>query len=287
MPLIHNHYVPAYYLSGFTDPVTGNIFMYFKTTNRVVQTTVRSVANQLRYWSDETEKYLANEVENPANPVLDKIKSLQPITRQDRRLLSRYIIAMLKRVPEGRSRILSRSPTEMRETMDRLKAELEAKRESDPSKADRIDDIIEQIDSLPPGFFDKIPKEVWEEIIPPESTRKSVTVLHNMRWIFLTAPKERSFLASDNPVVHTTATGVRPPAGLLVFPISQNVALWASWNKEWREEGYYPARKEIIDVINYWIVHSATEYVFYSKDKNWVVKLIKKVRKHAKKAMKG
>jgi len=286
MPAIHNHYVPAYYLSGFTDPVADNLFMYFKTTNRVVQTTVRSVANQLHYWSDETEKYLANEVENPANPVLDKIKSLQPITQQDRWLLSRYIIAMLKRVPEGRSRILSRSPTVMRETMDRFKTELEAKRETDPSKADRIDNLIGQIDNLPPEFFDKIPKEVWEDIISPEMTRKSVTALHNMRWIFITTPKERGFLASDNPVVYTRATGIRPPAGELVFPISQNVALWASWNKEWRE-GYYPARKEIIDEINYWIVDSATEYVFYSKHKNWVLELIKKVRKHAKKAAKG
>lgn len=287
MPRRHNHYVPAYYLSGFTDPVTGNIFMYFKATNEVVRTTVRSVANQLHYWSDQTEEYLANQVENPANPVLDKIKSLQPITQQDRWLLSRYIIAMLKRVPEGRRRILSRSPTEMRETMDRSKAELEAKRETDPSKADRIDNIIEQIDSLPPGFFDKLPKEVWEEIISPERTRKSLTVLHNMRWIFLTAPKERGFVASDNPVVYTTATGVRPPAGELVFPISQKVALWASWNREWREGGYYSARKEIVDKINYWVVYSATGYVFYSKDKNWVVEFIKKVRKHAKKAMKG
>lgn len=287
MPPIHNHYVPAYYLSGFTDPIADSLFMYFKTTNRVVQTTVRSVANQLRYWSDETEKYLANEVENPANPVLDKIKSLQSITQQDRWLLSRYIIAMLKRVPEGRSRILSRSPTEMRETMDRFKTALKVEKEIDPSKADRIDNIIEQIGSLPPGFFNKIPKEVWEEIIPPETTRKSLTVFHNMRWIFLTAPKERGFVASDNPVVHTTATGIRPPAGALVFPISQNVALWASWNKEWREGGYYPASKEIIDKINYWVVDSATDYVFYSKHKNWVVKLIKKVRKHTKKAMKG
>jgi hypothetical protein len=286
MPPTHNHYVPAYYLRGFTHPTTGRLFMYFKSEKKVLCTTVESVANQLHYWSDETERRLANEVENPANPVLEKMRTHTLIDLQDKWLLSRYIICMLKRVPDGRQRVLSYAPSLLRRNVDEIRSQLEGTRERVPSRADLIDNRLKEIDSLPADFFEKVPREVWEQVITPETTPESVRAIYQMRWTLFTSGKDRGFVTCDNPVVYTRAKGIRPPDGEFFFPISADVVLYGSWNNVWPED-YVRAERQIIDQFNYWIVTMATEYVYYSGHKNWIEALIKKVMKKASKAAGG
>jgi len=281
MSKIHNHYVPAYYLSGFINPATQKIYMYFKSSKKVVPTTVQSAANELHYWSDDIETYLANEVENPANLVIEKIRNFQSITIQDKWQVARYIVSMLKRVPDGRERILSNAPEVLKQMMEKMKIDLEEAKTANPSEGSRIDKLLEQVDNPPPDFYEKIPKEAWEQVLSPELTIESVGKIHEMRWVFFKSQLDRDFLTSDNPVVYTRANGIRPPAGELFFPISRNITLWASWNMEWVEGKYYPAQRNIIDLFNYWIVYSATDYIFYSGHKNWIQALIKKVTRHS------
>lgn len=282
MPPIHNHYVPACYLKGSADERTGKIVMYFKNGKKPILTSVESVANQTHYWSDETERLLANEVENPANPVLDKIKARLPITNEDKWLLSRYIIATIKRVPDGRARILSFAPSSLRRTVEKIRSRLEETERSEPELASRAAELRGQIDNLPPEFFNNIPPEVWEQLIPPEITREAVQVIHQMRWVFFTSEEEPGFITSDNPVFYTRSTGVRPPNGQLIFPISQHVSLWAQWTMDW-EPGYYLAKRAMCDEINFRTAYLATDYIFYSGHRNWVHSIMRRAIKRAAK----
>ena len=79
------HYIPQYYLEGFTDlPASSNIWVYEKGSSRTFRTAIKTVANENKRWPKSVEAYLANKVEAPAKPVLDKIRNRQPIMQGDK-----------------------------------------------------------------------------------------------------------------------------------------------------------------------------------------------------------
>lgn len=280
MGTIHNHYVPVYYLNGFANAATGLIYMYFKSGGKLLAAKPRSVANQLRYWSDETEKYLADSVESPANPVLDKIRRQQSLDDLDKWLLSGYIVTMLKRVPAGRKRMLERAPIAMKNMVANLESRLEEARNVDPSEAESIQRILSRIATSPKEFYEEFPEQVWERVVSPEMTPEIVKIIHEMTWTFLTYKGRRGFVTSDNPVVYTTRKGMRPPEGELIFPVSPTVALWTSWNQA-KDRVYLSIGEDVVNEANYWTVAYAADYVFYSGHKNWLQALIKKVKRAA------
>lgn len=66
-----NHYVPQYYLSGFSNP-SGKIWVYEKGTHNVFCAGIKRIANETGYYTDDWEIYLSNQIENPANKVIKK-----------------------------------------------------------------------------------------------------------------------------------------------------------------------------------------------------------------------
>ncbi len=254
--------------------------MFFKDGRKPVCTSVQSVANQTKYWSEETEQQLANLVEDPAKPAFDKIKVRQPITPRDKWMLSRYIITLLKRVPARRAKMLSRAPALWRETMDKVAKVIEEEKRTVPSSSAYLDQMQRQLDDIPPDFLDVIPPLVWEQVLSPEMTIEAVRVIHQMKWTFFVAQPEKGFITSDNPVIYTEGKGLKPPEGELVFPVCRDVALWAHWTNT-LGEAYYPVIKTVLDEINFWLVSSASDYVFYSGNKNFVSSLIKRAHRRS------
>ena len=78
-----DHYVPARYLANFTAP-TGKLYVYEKATSQKFDSQPKSVANEKDFYSRETENYLANIIEPPANEVIAKIMKRQSLTETRR-----------------------------------------------------------------------------------------------------------------------------------------------------------------------------------------------------------
>ena len=55
-----DHYVPRYYLKGFTKDDGKRIWVYDKNERRSFATQVQSIANETAFYSPEVERYLAN-----------------------------------------------------------------------------------------------------------------------------------------------------------------------------------------------------------------------------------
>lgn len=85
-------------------PTSSNIWVYEKGSNRKFRTAIKTVANENNRWPESTEEYLANNVEAPAQPVLDKIRNRQPITQSEKEVIAAYMVVMLQRVPRGLER---------------------------------------------------------------------------------------------------------------------------------------------------------------------------------------
>jgi hypothetical protein len=270
------HYIPQYYLDGFTDSLgVSNIWVYEKGSNRIFRTTTRNVANENRRWPKGTEWYLANQVEAPAKPALDKIRNHQPIINTDKDILSKYMVVMLKRVPRGLQRMKAITPKVIEQVFDRVSTDIQRLIIKYPAKRIILEDRLRELPGLRSKYENEFPMEVWYNNLVPDTSPQLLTVLPAMTWIFLTSYKGQPFLSSDNPVFFFEGLGVGKPESEITFPISSNITLWATWHKN-LVEGYYAAKDSVISEINRRTASAATRYVYYSKEVRWVVALINK-----------
>ena len=270
------HYIPKYYLDGFTDsPTSSNIWVYEKGSSQIFKRPIKTVASENKRWPKSTEKYLANQVEEPANPILDKICNRQPITQGDKDVLSAYMVVMLQRVPRGLERAKSIAPKVLDTVFADVKRYILALMEEHPSKKEALQNRLQELPSLKSKYENEFPMEVWYQIISPDALPRIRAILPAMTWVFLTSDNEQPFLTNDNPVFFFEGLGIGKPESEITFPISSTVALWATWRTN-LVEGYTAAKDTIVREINRRTASAATRYVYYSKEAQWVVSLINK-----------
>jgi hypothetical protein len=268
------HYIPRYYLEGFTEfPDSSNIWVYEKGDDRVFQTSIKSVANENNRWPRSVEEYLANRIETPAKPVLDKIRNRRPITQSDKDTLSAYMVLMLQRVPRGFERMKAKAPEVLDKLFNDLEMDIKRLVEEHPSKKDTLQNRLHELSDWKLKYEKDFPMEVWYQNLRPDALPKVRAVLPAMTWIFLTSDKRQSFLTNDNPLFFFEGMGIGRPESEITFPISSRVTLWATWRKNLRE-GYIAAKDSIIREINRRTASATTKYAYYSEQAKWVVRLI-------------
>ena len=106
-----DHYVPQYYLKGFSKDNGKNIWVYDKRENREFGTQVKSVGNITDFYSADVEQYLADIIEGPANTVIERVRNQEQISESEKEILSEYMAVMFKRVPRGRERLTEMAPS--------------------------------------------------------------------------------------------------------------------------------------------------------------------------------
>ncbi len=270
------HYVPQYYLEGFCDLSTpSNIWVYDRGSNQKFRTSVKTVANENNRWPKKTEEYLANHIEAPANLVLDKICERQPITQGDKDVLSAYMVTMLQRVPKGLQRAKAAAPDVIDKVFTDLRQDIMTLITAHPSRESVLQDILQKLPGLRSKYETDFPMEAWYQNITEDALPRVRVVFPAMTWIFLTSDKGQPFLTNDNPVFFFEGIGIGKPESEITFPISSTVVLWATWRKN-LEEGYIPAKEPVIREINRRTASAATRYVYYSKEEQWVVRLVQK-----------
>jgi hypothetical protein len=236
-------------------------------------TTVKNLAQQRDFYPDEIEEFLATQVEQPANVVLDKIRNRTPISVEDKATLAAYMMAMMKRVPRSRERLQAATPKVLESVLARVDRAMTALVAKDPSKADLLvkrRKEAEQIRARSESYFSD---EMWYQLIPPHTAPRALDALSAMTWQFFTFDSETAFMTSDNPVFFFEGMGIGNQYSEVTFPISRNVALWATWRVD-LEEGFRPTSRRIVREINGRTVSAATRYVFYARKVKWVASFV-------------
>lgn len=283
---MRQHYIPQYYLNGFSDS-SGNVWVYEKGSHRVFCAGTKRIANETDYYSDELETYLADKVENPANKVIRKIRERKAIAIEDKITLSKYMIVMLKRVPQGKKHAEEKSPAILEKTLDSLEQELTNLISQHPDKPhlkqrqEEAKNLRRRIEK-DSEFVDELFKDTWLKNLPPHMTPESVKALSLMTWQFLTFDKESAFLTSDNPVFYFSNIGIGNKNSEVTFPISNNIVLWATWRQD-LNEGYFRTKETGTHQINRRTVSTATRYIYHSENADWVIKLANKTKHNIRK----
>ena len=268
--MVHNHYVPQYYLKGFCEPATPSILaVYEKGSRKGFTTTVKNLAQQRDLYPDETEKFLATQIEQPANLVLDKIRDRTPISIEDKAALAAYMMAMMKRVPRSRERLQAAAPKVLDSVFARIDRAMTRLVAKDPSKSVLLMKRREESEQIRARFESSFPDEIWHQLIPPHTAPRALDALSSMTWQFLTFDTETAFMTSDNPVFFFEGMGIGNQDSEVTFPISRHVVLWATWRPD-LEECFRPTSRRIVREVNSRTVSAATRYVFYARKVKWV-----------------
>jgi len=273
---VGQHYIPQYYLQGFTESTdSSNIWVYEKGSTRKFSTSIKSIANENNRWPKSVEEYLADQIETPANLVLDRIRNRQPISQSDMDTLAAYMVIMLQRVPKGLERTKAKAPEVLDKVFNDVKAEITRLISEHPSKEAILQKRLQELPSLKLKYENDFPIEVWYQNLKPDALPQIRTILPTMTWVFFTSDKKQPFLTNDNPLFFFEGLGIGRPESEITFPISSTITLWATWHKNVRE-GYISAKDHIIREFNRRTTSAATKYVYYSEEAQWVVNLVNK-----------
>ena len=265
-----HHYLPQYYLKGFSNN-NDFIWAYDKCSGEKFNTQIKNVANITNLYSTAFEQYMADNIEGPANIVLDKIRNKRPIDENDKKILSGYILAIWKRVPEALERFKNAAPEVGDKVYKKIIEDSAIMDSQEPEKnKEKIKAIIDDLTNNPP-------KDLWEDNIPPERTPRAVATFNSMIWKFLVIDDNNTeiFLTCDNPVFIFRDIGIGNERSEVTFPISSKIALFTTWSNDLPQD-YIPITKQAIREINRRTVNNASRYVFHSRDEYWIQPFVKR-----------
>lgn len=268
-----HHYIPKYYLSGFTSGTT--IWAHDRLERRSFASQPKSVANETDMYPNGVEEYLGSSVEDPAKNAIEKIRQFQEITELDRKAIARYIVSLWKRVPAGRERVAALIPEVAVSVRNDIHAELTKAALSYPHLADRAEARKVEIDQVIEKYKVDKPSKIWNQSLAKEETEDLHEILLSMNWRFLHT-ENKQLLTSDNPVFFFRQEGIGAPNSELTLPFSSNVALWANRNPS-NTSAYLQAAPAAIRELNRRVVSNATRFVYSAKDERWILPFVCKM----------
>ncbi|MFH1287987.1 MAG: DUF4238 domain-containing protein [bacterium] len=269
-----DHYIPQYYLKGFSKNNGKQIWVYGKNDGRAFTTQIKNIANENNFYDAVTEQYLANKVEAPANRVLDKIRNCEKLTTSDKEILSEYIVVMMKRVPKGKTQVNELIPTIATKISQKINEGFNIIASKESHKIQLIKKRRVEIQKILDKYT-KQPKQIWLDSIPPNMTPKMIAAISSMTWRFLTYNQSPVFLSCDNPVFYFSGIGIGNPKSEITLPISSHITLWATWRSD-LVEGYFPTTTRVVKEINRRTASNTTQYIYHCENEDWVLKFIQR-----------
>jgi len=273
-----HHFLPKRYLDGFTDDSTSKIFLFDLETQKTIPAPTSTINTGVvaGIYSEDLEKYLADSVENPANPVFDKINSRKRLTQIDKDIFAEYLYSIWQRVPSQKKLFEDFARQEepkmdkkMEAFSEKLHRELKTPQEYLPYCMEGLNDTIKDLRQTKPLSGE------WERLVKDHEDSLVFLCLTKMKWTFLITEGTDQFLTCDNPVFIS-------PIGLLggkdgmTFPISKSITLWITPGNNGLQEGYLPARSQGVKEMNRRTASKASRFVYFARKDSWIEPFLKK-----------
>ena len=265
-----NHYVPQFYLRGFTDGNT--IWVHDRQNARSFLSQPKAIANENDMYPEEVEQHLANAVEDPAKPAIEKIRARDPPNETDRVALARYVITLWKRVPQGRARVATRMPEVAASVRQELHEQLTAAAAAAPHLAEVSEARKAEVSSILERYERHLPPDIWQLSLSKESSEAVVASFLSMEWRFLFSDRMQ-FLTCDNPVFFFEHEGIGKPTSEVTIPFSSSVTLWAT-RRPVTSTTYLPALPAAVREINRRMAVNATRFVYSRHAEEWILPFV-------------
>jgi hypothetical protein len=276
-----DHYIPKFYLKGFADTSRIAFIWVFRNGNQPFITAIRKIAQEDNFYSKEIEQLLANEVEYPANKVIHKIRDQKSISQEEKFTLAKYMMVMWKRVPENKEWVKKKFPEISGPIFERFSKRLSELSELRPEKIEIIEKQRRELQEFQNNKVDELIYDIWLQNIPPEKTPQSVDVFSQMTWRFMIASRGQYFITSDNPLFFFPWMGIGKEMSEVTFPITKDIALWATWRID-IGEGFFPASSQLVKEVNRRTASISTQFLYSPYPAEWIKLLANKPKSEIK-----
>ncbi|MFH2144830.1 MAG: DUF4238 domain-containing protein [Candidatus Omnitrophota bacterium] len=299
-----HHYIPVFYLKGFTDTASGScLWVYNKNGEKIFASTPKGIAYENDYFSfidksggkdsESFENWIAG-VENATSRTINKICSRDILTIEEKKSFAIFVAMMLLRTPNSRKNI-----EDMYAQMRKQQSiHLASNRKAFESMIERyqqktgqnisvdIEELRKSIINFDEHFTITVETLASLQMIIP-LMQDLASVFWRMKWVFLKTKGDHKFLTGDNPLSYGTPNLIYP-VGLghvdiqVTLPLSKEIAAFGSW--QLREDcKYVQASNQDVKGINRNTVISAHRFVFASKKSETLKRLVKKYQNTAPK----
>ncbi len=98
--------------------------------------------------------------------------------------------------------------------------------------------------------------------------------MYSMDWAFFTAPKDKEFLTSDDPVMFSKGPGLGSPDAIIAFPLSNKLFLQCMRKSSWGSV-FHELEASQVDYFNLCTVQNAHRQVFASEKSEDIDRIVK------------
>jgi hypothetical protein len=288
-PKRNHHILPEFYLKGFVikknepflwiykrgedyNPGQGKITNnpYKESVGEIFERDFYAEPTKAKKEDFEVFEDKLEQLEKPCNQIFEKLRSRQRISAEEKHQFSIYIEMMRRRVLAGRETIKELLPKHAAEYEPSIKLFQNLNWPDTPETRGRLKQISERI-VQEEGFDVRMHNRT--SVAAPDSLL--IEVLEKMTWSFYIAPESHAFFTTDNPVFISEKFGLQKNISELSFPISNDVALVASWNRNLKE-GFVEAKPQVVKELNRRTASKASRQIYFSKNSDWVIKVLNK-----------
>lgn len=297
-----HHYIPVFYLKGFTDPQDDSrIWVYDKDDEKVFNVSPEKIAFERHYHtfineegekdSDSIEDLLSN-IEGESAEVIRKIHSRDKLTPEDKMSFAVFVATMMVRIPNYRknmetaitgligkmTKVMASNKEAFHESYKRFQKAKDISDDMDPEEIRKFMESEDYKLSVRPDFMMFIAFNQIQEL---------ARVFFTMNWLFVEATNEHKYLTGDNPLFYCDPThkqnsiyGVGLTNDLIevTLPLSNELCAYASWHGEF-DYNHVPGRNNIIKSINKRTISSSLRFVFASiHDEKTLLRFITKYK---------
>ena len=261
------------------------IYMYDKRGRKWIETPIQNAAVRKKYYHQDDETGLADEVENPAQNPLRKLREGETIDFEERLKISWYIYAMMARVPIARalagSIIEDNSELWAVDTVKELRLAHEvAGIPISEGRQQYMDEMVERLKRDPTDLPDGLYEEMMTRVQYKSNANEmpdTVHILPNFAWRVIRASSGIKFITSDNPVhVFSMPEGPDNPYFELVMPLSSECALHISRQGIPRQLEFVSGDRNIVRRLNIRILSVVDRFVFSGRKERWIENTIRR-----------
>lgn len=279
---INQHYIPKFYLNGFTNPEvppghSPSLLRYDIENPEPKKRAPVNVANKKYFYSffdqesiDNTVEVTLSKIESEASSIFKRLENNDIIFDKPelRYVFGRFVSFLRFRTPQSKRYFeeIVNNREKMR-FMDHLNKNGGIKAFMDTSNNEAGGNIsTEEFLKSFNGMKIKPPDGSFQVLLF-DAAKKMNRSFYSMKWHFLRPQDGLYFITSDAPVVFFDPANRNsswiPGHDLkriqIIFPVTRNLCLIATWDGE---EGYSTADRESIIQINRRIAESAEKYLF-------------------------